>query len=82
MTDYQRGSVSIITSAEELAHGRYRGCVSFADGKNECSRHTCKQCRANPLEAQEDAEADVEYAYRHYLAELIVWHSGTGSSGH
>jgi len=79
MATYQRGSLSIVTSVEELPSGRYRGFVTLTDDKHECSHHACRQCRDNPLDAHTDADADVEYAYRHYLSE-IVRQSGPGST--
>jgi len=82
MASYQRGSLSIITSAEELPSGRYRGFVALTDGENECWRHSCKQCRDNPLDAHSDADADMEYAYRHYLSEHIGGNGHAGTSAH
>ncbi len=82
MASYQRGCISIITSVEELPSGRYRGFVTLAEGKDECSRHTCKQYRDNPLDAHLDADADVEYAYRHYLSEHIKGTDQRGTGMH
>ncbi len=46
------------------------------------SRHTCPMCRDNPLQAHEDADADVEYAYRHYLSDHIDWSAHAGDTEH
>jgi len=71
MATYQRDNLFIVTSVEELPSGRYRGFVTLTAEGNESSRHACSTCRDNALDAHTDADADVEYAYRHFLAEQI-----------
>jgi len=67
MTTYLRGSVSIATASEELAVGRYRGILTFNSDAGQW-QFRCNRSRATPTRAQADAEADVEFAYRQYLA--------------
>jgi len=68
MATYQRDNLLIITSAEELPSGRYRGFVTMTATGGEPERHTCSKCRDNSLDAHADADADVECVYRRYLA--------------
>ncbi|MDF3838668.1 hypothetical protein P3W85_37895 [Cupriavidus basilensis] len=84
MATYQRGDLYIVTSVEELPWGRYRGFVTLsADAQaHPAARHDCPRCRDNPLEAHEDADAEVEYAYRHYLSDHIDWSSQAGKLEH
>ncbi|KDP89069.1 hypothetical protein ACU4GI_24090 [Cupriavidus basilensis] len=84
MATYQRGDLFIVTSVEELPWGRYRGFVTFTAGVQPAasSRHTCTRCWDNPLQAHEDADAEVEYAYRHYLSDHTDWSSRAGSTEH
>lgn len=71
MATYQRDNLFIVASVEELPWRRYRGFVTLTAEGKESAHHTCSTCRDNPLDAHADADADVEYAYRHYLAEQI-----------
>jgi len=68
MATYQRDNLLIVTSAEELPSGRYRGFVTMTATGGEPERHTCSKCRDNSLDAHADADADVECVYRRYLA--------------
>lgn len=69
MTTHQRGNeVSVITGIEELSQGRYRGCLMIEHGTDKWP-FTCPISRQTPELAIVDAETDVEYAYRRYLAE-------------
>jgi len=69
MATHERGGVVIVTAVEELAAGRYRGFLTIETGAGQW-RYSCPKCRATPLEANADADADLEYAYRQFLAEL------------
>jgi len=71
MATYQRDNLFIVTSAEELPSGRYRGFVTLTTEGSKSERRTCSACRDNALDAHADADADVEYVYRHYLAEQL-----------
>ncbi len=84
MATYQRGDLFLVTSVEELPWGRYRGFVTMTEGMHTqaSSRHTCPMCRDNPLQAHEDADADVEYAYRHYLSDHIDWSAHASDTEH
>jgi len=70
MATYERGGVSIVTSVEELAAGRYRGFLTIETDAGQW-RYSCPKCRSTPLEARADADADLEYAYRRYLTEPL-----------
>lgn len=82
MATVQRDNLFIVTSVEELPSGRYRGFLTLTGGANTDKRHTCAKCRDNPLDAHTDADADVEYAYRHYLSDNIDWRSDEGNIEH
>ena len=69
MATYRRGGVFVVTSAEELPSGRYRGFLTVAEGLAHEYRHCCSNCRDTLPEALADADADVEYAYRQYLVD-------------
>ncbi len=70
MATYERSGISIITAVEELAAGRYRGVLMIDSEAGEWRFH-CAKCRSTPLEARADADADVEFAYRRYLADPL-----------
>lgn len=70
MTTYQRGNVTIASASEELAAGRYRGILTFSSEAGQW-KFRCNRSRVTSNGAQEDAEAEVEFAYRQYLAAPI-----------
>ena len=72
MATYRRGGVVIVTSAEELPSGRYRGFLTVAEGSGFTYRHCCSKCQDNLTAALADADADVEYAYRRYLVDHML----------
>lgn len=67
MATHERGGVTLVTAVEELAGGRYRGFLTI-DSESGLWRYDCQKCHATPLEARAEADADLEYAYRWYLA--------------
>lgn len=69
MATYRRGGVLIVTSAEALPSGRYRGFLTVAEEPGYTYKHCCSMYRDNLPEALADADADVEYAYRQYLVD-------------
>ncbi|WP_157779555.1 hypothetical protein [Cupriavidus pauculus] len=67
MATHERGGVTIVTAVDELAGGRYRGFLTV-DSELGLWRYDCQKCHATPLEARAEADANLEYAYRRYLA--------------
>ncbi|WP_146002019.1 hypothetical protein [Cupriavidus pauculus] len=70
MATYERGGVVIVSGVEEITGGRYRGQLTIDTGGG-IWLYCCAKFRNTPLDARTDADADVEYAYRKFLAEPL-----------
>ncbi|WP_146002016.1 hypothetical protein [Cupriavidus pauculus] len=70
MATYERGGIFVVSSVEESTGGRYRGQLTI-DTDGGTWLFSCAKFRNTPLDARADADADVEYAYRKFLADPL-----------